>query len=92
MKISDFQKLIYDTYYDRDAGRGLRATFTWFIEEVGELARAMRTNKGLEGEFADVCAWLFSLASIEGVNLEQALKRYENGCPKCNKLPCICVV
>ncbi|MCK4352865.1 nucleotide pyrophosphohydrolase [candidate division WOR-3 bacterium] len=92
MKIKKFQSLIYDIYYDKDAGRGLRATFTWFIEEVGELARAMRTDKNLEEEFADVCAWLFSLANIKGIDLEKAVKRYANGCPKCGKIPCICKV
>jgi NTP pyrophosphatase (non-canonical NTP hydrolase) len=92
MEIKEFQKLIRDIYYEKDIERGLRATFIWFIEEIGELARAMRTKKGLKEEFADVSAWLFQLASILGVDMEQALKRYKNGCPKCGKLPCICVV
>ncbi|MDI6839538.1 MAG: MazG nucleotide pyrophosphohydrolase domain-containing protein [bacterium] len=92
MEIKEFQNLIYDIYYEKDAGRGLRDTFTWFIEEVGELSRAMRTNKCLQEEFADVCAWLFSLANIKGIDMEQAVKRYANSCPKCGKLPCICDV
>ena len=92
MEIREFQKLIRDTYYEKDVDRGLRATFTWFIEEVGELARAMRTNEGLEEEFADVAAWLVELASILDVDLEDAVQRYKDGCPKCGKLPCICKV
>jgi NTP pyrophosphatase (non-canonical NTP hydrolase) len=92
MEIREFQKLIRDTYYEKDVNRGLRATFTWFIEEVGELARAMRTNEGLEEEFADVAAWLVELASILDVDLEDAVQRYRDGCPKCGKLPCICEV
>ena len=92
MEIKEFQELIREIYYEKDVERELRATFTWFIEEVGELARAMRKNKGLEEEFADVAAWLFELASIVGVDMEDALRRYENGCPKCGKTPCICEV
>lgn len=92
MKVSEFQQLIRDIYYDKDVNRGLRSTFTWFIEEVGELARAMRTNKGIEEEFADVAAWLFQLASLLGVDMEQVIHRYKYGCPKCGNLPCVCEV
>ena len=60
MRIADFQKRIEDIYYERDSARGLHGTHMWFCEEVGELTRALRRNKReeLEGEFADVLAWL----------------------------------
>lgn len=93
MNIRSFQRLIEDIYFARDSGRGLAATFTWFVEEVGELARAL--NRGnrqeQEEEFADVLAWLSTLASIQGVDLEAiARDKYENGCPKCGGTPCAC--
>ena len=93
LKIGDFQKLIEAIYYERDSARGLTGTHMWFCEEVGELTRALRRNDRdeLEGEFADVLAWLSTLASISGVDLEQAArKKYERGCPRCERTPCGC--
>ena len=42
MTIDDFQKLIEKTYFERDNARGVSGTFVWFVEEVGELASAVR--------------------------------------------------
>ena len=93
MKISQFQRLIEKTYLTRDSERGLAGTFMWFTEEVGELATALRegTHKELEAEFADVLAWLCSLASIAGVEMEEVVSKYTSGCPGCGKTPCACV-
>ena len=93
MNIADFQKRIEEIYYERDAARGLPGTHMWFCEEVGELTRALRRGQQdeLEGEFADVLAWLATLASIAGIDLEQAAcKKYERGCPRCERVPCGC--
>jgi NTP pyrophosphatase (non-canonical NTP hydrolase) len=92
MTIAHFQQLIREIYFDRDCRRGEDGTFRWFAEEVGELARALRHNvkEEKEEEFADVFAWLVSLASLAGVDLEQACAKYKNGCPKCHLVPCRC--
>lgn len=93
LKISEFQKLIEDIYYKKDSNRGLLGTFAWFVEEVGELSRELRSQedkKRLQDEFADVLAWLSTLASIAGIDLEGSANKYANGCPKCLKIPCIC--
>ena len=93
MHIAEFQKRIEDIYYERDSARGLAGTHMWFCEEVGELTRALRRGQRdeLEGEFADVLAWLSTLASIAGIDLEEAArKKYESGCPRCEKTPCGC--
>ena len=93
MQIREFQQLIEAVYYEKDSKRGLAGTHMWFCEEVGELTRALRrdTREELEGEFADVLAWLSSMASIAGIDLEQAaLKKYEQGCPRCTSTPCAC--
>lgn len=78
MTIQEFQKFIYDKYYPTDSKRGTPATFMWFIEEVGELATALagsdQANK--EEEFADVLAWLCTLANINGVDLHKAIEKY----------------
>ena len=37
----------------------------------------------LELEFSDVLAWLASLVNLEGVDLEDAMARFRDGCPKC---------
>lgn len=93
MTIAEFQEIIRRTYHDRDAGRGSAATFMWLVEEVGELARALQNEdaEAMREEFADVLAWLTTLASIAGVDLEEAAAgRYGEGCPKCRQIPCTC--
>ena len=93
MTIAQFQQLIERIYLEKDRRRGLAGTFMWFVEETGELARALRLrdDKQLQAEFADVLAWLATLASIAGVDLEAAARtKYESGCPKCRGIPCRC--
>ena len=93
MRLADFQRRIEEIYYEKDSARGLAGTHMWFCEEVGELTRALRRGHAeeLEGEFADVLAWLSTLASIAGVELEAAAeKKYGNGCPRCESTPCAC--
>lgn len=88
-----FQKLIERIYLERDAARGVQGTLLWFVEEVGELVRAIRRKekKNLEEEFADVYAWLATLASLHGLDLEaMGRAKYAAGCPKCKATPCAC--
>jgi len=88
------QEQIRRTYFDRDAARGLERTFLWFVEEVGELARLLKTDRrdlyALQVEFSDVLAWLLSVANLAGVDIEEAAQRYVSGCPKCGASPCQC--
>lgn len=92
MKISEFQYKIEKLYGDKDRRRGIDKTFVWFIEEVGELARAM--NKGdkasLLEEFGDCFAWLATLANMKNISLEKAIEKYSTGCNKCSYSPCKC--
>ncbi|MHC4221000.1 MAG: MazG nucleotide pyrophosphohydrolase domain-containing protein [Planctomycetota bacterium] len=78
MHIDEFQRLIAEKYEKRDRQRGLPGTFMWFIEEVGELSTALAgedvDNK--EEEFADVFAWLCTLANISDVDLTKACDKY----------------
>jgi NTP pyrophosphatase (non-canonical NTP hydrolase) len=92
MRISDFQHQMRTLYGERDADRGLARSFAWFTEEVGELSRALfrGDHTAREHEFADVLAWLASLAEQAGVDLEQAAGRYAAGCPRCGDAPCSC--
>jgi NTP pyrophosphatase (non-canonical NTP hydrolase) len=93
MTIAEFQELIERIYGDKDGARGTAGTFMWFSEEVGELSRALRRGKreNLEEEFADVLAWLSTLASMHGVDLGAvAARKYEGGCPRCHATPCAC--
>ena len=78
MHINEFQQVISEKYEKRDRERGVPATFMWFIEEVGELATAIVSNdeKNKEEEFADVFAWLCTLANINNVDLEKACEKY----------------
>jgi len=79
--IKEFQKIISEKYERRDRERGTPATFLWFIEEVGELATALAgtDQKNKQEEFADVLAWLTTLANINDVDLEKALGKYLQG-------------
>jgi NTP pyrophosphatase (non-canonical NTP hydrolase) len=91
--LTDLQHRIATTYGHRDRERGVDATFGWFVEEVGELSRAIRRQGHDERveEFTDVLAWLVSLAELTGVDLGQAVRqRYGAGCPKCAASPCTC--
>ena len=92
MEISELQTSLRRTYYQRDAKRGRDATFRWLTEEVGELAKALRhgDHDELAHEFSDVLAWLASLANLAGVDLQDAVSRYADGCPKCGASPCRC--
>lgn len=89
----EFQNLIRDMYMEKDAERGIDGTFMWLLEEVGELAGALRqgTPEELAAEFADVLAWLTTIANVAGVDLTAAVsKKYGSGCPGCGRLICNC--
>ncbi len=83
MDISRFQKIISEKYEQRDRQRGTARTFLWFIEEVGELATALASgdDKDKAEEFADVFAWLCTLANINDVDLEKACEKYTKNNP-----------
>ena len=78
MHISEFQQIIAKKYKKRDLQRGTPATFMWFIEEVGELATALASQdqQNKQAEFADVLAWLSTLANINDIDLEKACQKY----------------
>lgn len=91
--LAQLQQVIRDTYDTRDRRRGVEGTFMWFMEEVGELASALRAGTQHERaqEFADVLAWLATLANNAGVDLEAAVQaKYGSGCPGCHQVPCAC--
>ncbi len=91
VKISEFQNLIRDLYFTKDSKRGIENTFIWFVEEVGELARAIKTGENTGEEFADVLAWLLSLANLCNVDVENEVKaKYPGLCIKCSSNPCKC--
>ena len=93
MTLAELQRLILDTYDAKDRRRGVEGTFMWFMEEVGELSAALRGGSDAEraAEFADVLAWLATLANIAGVDLEEAVAtKYGGGCPGCRRAPCVC--
>ncbi|MHA1276521.1 MAG: MazG nucleotide pyrophosphohydrolase domain-containing protein [Candidatus Helarchaeota archaeon] len=101
MQIREFQNLMRELYSKRDKRRGLSKTFLWIIEEIGELAEALRTfqdnpkdpaaKTNIAMEIADVIAWVVSLTNIIELDLEDALKKkYPLVCPKCGQNPCSC--
>lgn len=95
MTLGQLQQRVRDLYGEKDARRGIEGTFMWFLEEVGELSAALRggTPDDRVLEFADVLAWLVTLANCAGVDLDEAVRRkYGDGCPGCAKTPCVCDV
>ena len=93
ISLDDFQALIRRMYLEKDRARGVDGTFMWLMEEVGELAAALRegTNEEQAAEFADVLAWLTTIANVAGVDLTEAVARkYGSGCPGCGQLLCVC--
>lgn len=106
MKVAEFQRHIGELYLEKDRRRGTETTFLWLMEEVGELAEAVRRaprggaagaehrewRANLEEEFADVLAWTASLANLLDVDLERALReKYPPLCKRCGAKPCACV-
>ena len=91
--LAQLQQVIREIYGTKDHRRGLEGTFMWFMEEVGELSAALRGGTAEERalEFADVLAWLATLANIAGVDLEAAIQaKYGACCPGCRQSPCVC--
>ena len=87
------QAIILQLYGQKDLARGDTAAFLWLMEEVGELAAALRsgTTEELALEMADVLAWLVTLANIRGIDLEAAvIRKYGGSCPGCGASPCCC--
>ena len=92
MDLHALQNVIESTYGERDRARGVSATVAWLAEEIGELAQAVRKGTRDEQlhEFGDVVAWVATLANQQGIDLNEAVQRYAEGCPKCNTMPCAC--
>ena len=93
LTFSEFQQLIRTMYLEKDVARGIDGTFMWLIEEVGELAAALRDGSAeqQQEEFADVLAWLTTIANVADVDLTAALRaKYGAGCPGCKQLVCRC--
>ncbi len=92
VELAELQQVIERTYGDRDRARGVPSTVAWLAEEVGELAQAVRKGSAAQQrhEFADVLAWVASLANQMGIDLADAIARYAHGCPRCSATPCGC--
>src|SRR5215471_9614773 len=93
VSLSDLQALIRQMYFEKDQARGIEGTFLWLMEEVGELATALRsgTDDQRMEEFADVLAWLATIANVAGIDLSEAIARkYGRGCPGCGQFVCTC--
>jgi len=93
VQVQEFQAMMKRLYFHRDSKRGIEGTYDWLKDEVEELGDALKgkDKKALEKEFADVIAWLASLANITDIDLEKAaLDKYANKCPKCGRSPCHC--
>src|SRR5512144_1112359 len=89
ISLDDLQQLIRKMYYEKDVARGIEGTFMWLTEEVGELSAALRdgTQEERMEEFADVLAWLATIANVAGIDLSEAVSRkYGSGCPGCGEL------
>uniref|UniRef100_A0A7J3Z6C9 Nucleotide pyrophosphohydrolase n=1 Tax=Ignisphaera aggregans TaxID=334771 RepID=A0A7J3Z6C9_9CREN len=85
MRLKCIQEFIRSEYFDRDSRRGLFATFTWLVEEVGELAEALLSGdrESIEEELADVLAWTISVANLVGVDVEKVFLKKYSGVSKC---------
>ena len=81
LTLAAFQRHVAGKYEAADRARGWPKTFAYFVEEVGELATALSgdpadpaVRANLEEEFADVLAWLCTLANITDVDLTAAVR------------------
>jgi len=98
LTLAEFQSLIQTMYSRKDEARGIEGTFMWLMEEMGELAAALRerdrspeAEENLAAEFADVLAWLVTIANVADVDLQEAVRqKYGQGCPGCGEMRCVC--
>ena len=93
LTLSELQQLIHTMYSSKDEARGVDGTFMWLMEEIGELAAALREDspEELAKEFADVLAWLATIANVANIDLDKAvLDKYGSGCPGCGEMICAC--
>jgi len=93
LHIHEFQEMMKRLYFHRDSKRGVKGTYAWLVDELGELGEALKEKdrEAVEKEFADVIAWLASLANVTGIDLEMAaVDKYSGKCPKCQRSPCQC--
>ena len=92
MELAELQSRIEALYGARDRQRGVDGTFRWWVEEVGEVAKALRggDQAELEHELGDALAWLASVANLVGVDLAKAVGRYAGDCRRCDATPCAC--
>ena len=93
VSLDEFQSLIRRMYFEKDRERGIDGTFMWLMEEIGELAAALRegTHADKMEEFADVLAWLTTIANVAEVDLTEAISaKYGSGCPGCKQFICVC--
>jgi NTP pyrophosphatase (non-canonical NTP hydrolase) len=92
MTLQELQALIDRMYSDKDRARGAVGTLPWFVEEVGELCSAIAggDRDAQAEEFADVLAWLATLANVCDVDLAEAMAKYAGGCPGCGQMVCEC--
>ena len=93
LEIKEFQHFMSDLYGHNDRRRGATATMLWLVEEIGELAEAVRRHdtENIKEELADCFAWVGALANLYNVDLETAfLEKYPLACHTCGKNPCVC--
>jgi NTP pyrophosphatase (non-canonical NTP hydrolase) len=93
VSLAELQDLIRRMYIEKDVARGIDGTFMWLMEEIGELAAVLRkgTYEERSAEFADVLAWLATIANVAGVDLSAAvMRKYGSGCPGCGQFVCVC--
>lgn len=82
-----------DLFYEKDKARGIEKTFLKLVEEIGELSEAilLKEEKNITEEVIDVIAWIFSVANLAEINVEEMFfKKYNHLCPKCKNNPCSC--
>jgi NTP pyrophosphatase (non-canonical NTP hydrolase) len=94
LEIHEFQEMMKTLYFKRDNERGVEGNIDWLCTEVEELRKALqeKDKPAAEKEFADVLAWLASIANITNIDLEKAaIAKYNHKCPKCQKSPCQCI-
>lgn len=93
ISLRELQRLIHTMYFEKDQQRGIDGTFMWLMEEVGELSAALRERdpQKCREEFADVLAWLATIANVAHIDLTEAVaQKYGGGCPGCGHLICQC--
>ena len=91
LTISALQTYLKDLYSRPNTQRDFESYYAYLDRTAGYLCKSIYRRNVRPREFIRPISWLFSLATNQGIDVEEAfLQRYPGTCPYCLESPCVC--